>query len=32
LAEKGVKYPQLMSEKGEKPVQYPDYDEDDNAV
>jgi len=29
LAEKGVKYPQLIGEKGEKPVQYPDYDEDE---
>lgn len=26
-AEKGVKYPRLISEKGDKPVQYPDDDE-----
>lgn len=30
LAEKGVKYPRLVSEKGEKPVQYPDDDEDED--
>ncbi len=28
LAEKGVKYPQLIGEKGEKPMQYLDYDKE----